>query len=69
MTLDQLEAWFKSYEIPETIQLDKCAKVLNTRKLIDTSISFLRSHSGNKGYLPYYYRLLKLKKQIDNEKI
>lgn len=64
MSLDELEAYFSSLELPKSIQLDECTWVNDVQKLIDSNISYLRANTGNKGYMPYYNQLIQLKDAI-----
>jgi hypothetical protein len=67
--LNELEDFFKNAEMPETpIQLDKCTRVLDAKNFIESHFIVLKAHSGNRTFLPYYNRLIKLKEIIENER-
>lgn len=65
MTLSELEKYFSEANLPEEpIQLDKHTKITNVRKFVDSHLEVLRGNSGNKTFMPYYNRLMKLKNFI-----
>tara|TARA_R110002126_G_scaffold136058_1_gene280547 strand:- start:70 stop:294 length:225 start_codon:yes stop_codon:yes gene_type:complete len=47
---------FINYE--QSIQLNKESKVQNVGNMISSHIKILEENSGNKGYMPYYDRLV-----------
>jgi hypothetical protein len=49
---------FINYE--QSIQLNKESKVQNVGNMISSHIKILEQNSGNKGYMPYYDRLVVL---------
>jgi hypothetical protein len=49
---------FINYE--QSIQLNKESKVQNVGNMISSHIKILEENSGNKGYMPYYDRLVVL---------
>ena len=61
VTIDELEEYFKSAELPEEIYLSSAEKITDVRKFIEGHLRTLRSNSGQKVYLPYYERLRKVK--------
>lgn len=46
--------------ITHPVQLDACTLVSDVGKMVDVHSSFLDANSGNRLFLPYYERLLKL---------
>lgn len=57
MKLHELES--KLYEIKEFKNLNlKCGTITDPQKFIQLNISYLKSQSGNRRYIPYYERLL-----------
>lgn len=65
MTLPELESFFESVELPESIQLDECTNVVDVKKCIESGLRCLKAHTGNKCYLPYYKQLIELKTKIE----
>ena len=59
MHISELKIKLKNIKIKE-VQLDSATFITDVPKFIDTHISFLERNSGNKKFLPYYNRLLKL---------
>ena len=59
--LSQLEAFFKDFDFPASVDLAPFERVLDPRKFVDANITILRARLGEKAYLPYYNRLLKFK--------
>ena len=69
-TFKELEAFFLDYKFEKGVfKFNKCTTFNDTKKLVDTHISYLKANSGNRVYLPYYERLkqlyLKLKEDED----
>jgi hypothetical protein len=60
-TLIEIEKYFETYNfIGEDVRIDKCTNVTNLKRFVQSHISILKKNSGNKLYLPYYYRLKKV---------
>lgn len=57
MKLDILEAKLKEIKEFKNLNL-KDGKITDVKKFIELNISYLKSQSGNRRYLPYYTRLL-----------
>ena len=57
MKLDILEAKLKEIKEFKNLNLTH-GKITDPQKFIDLNISYLKSNSKNKRYLPYYDRLL-----------
>lgn len=60
MTLSDLEAYFYTAELPQSLQLSPQEHITDLRKCVDGHISMLRARSGNKTFMPYYHRLVKI---------
>ena len=65
--IDDLEAWFAGRKLPERVDLNPFEVVVDPRRFVDSHIMVLRSRMGERGYLPYYHRLVKLKGLLDVE--
>ena len=59
MQLQELKEHLAKINIQE-FQLDEATFITDVPKFIDSHISVLERNSGNKKFLPYYNRLLKL---------
>jgi hypothetical protein len=57
MKLQDLETKLKEIKEFKNLNL-KDGRISDPKKFIDLNISYLKSQSGNRRYLPYYYRLL-----------
>lgn len=67
--LDELEEYFKGVDLSKNpIQLDKTTKIVDISKFLDSHFTVLRDNSGNKTFMPFYDRLIKIKELIENEK-
>lgn len=62
MLYKDLKKFFLEQELPEDpIKITNAETIINMKLFVDSHISMLDNHPGNKAYLPYYNRLLKLK--------
>lgn len=57
MKLEILEAKIREIKEFKNLNLSH-GKITNPKKFIELNISYLKSQSGNRRYLPYYERLL-----------
>jgi len=57
MKLDILEAKLKEIKEFKNLNLSH-GKITDPKKFIELNISYLKSQSGNRRFLPYYERLL-----------
>lgn len=64
MKLSELEEKLNEVDLPGQVQLTPHELIFNPRKFIDTHIKTLKGQTGNKTFMPYYNRLLKLYKQL-----
>jgi len=60
MSLTDIEAYFNSLELPQSLQLSPQEHITDLRKCVDGHVSMLRARSGNKTFMPYYHRLVKI---------
>ena len=65
--LSELEAFFKDFDFPASVDLAPFERVLDPRKFVDANITILRARLGEKAYLPYYNRLLKFKDNLSHD--
>lgn len=60
--LSEIENFFKTFDFnnpwPQTFDLDKCGKIFDLKKFVDSHIATLKSNPKNKRFEPYYDRLL-----------
>lgn len=67
--LTEIEEFFNNLSnYPKNIKIDGYIySEKGIKKLIKAEIIILKNQSGKKGYLPYYYRLLKIYNIIKNK--
>jgi hypothetical protein len=64
--ISELTTFFSIAKIPGgPIMLDECTKIINVGLFIESHLQTIKVNNGNKIYLPYYERLIKLKKIIE----
>ena len=61
ITLSELESFFATHPLPESIQLDKATHVGDVAKMVKSHITILKANPKRKTFKPYYMRLVKLK--------
>ena len=65
MTIQSLKIFFESVKIPKkAIELSKCETIHDCEKFVKSHLSMLENNKGNKTFMPYYDRLVKLKKKL-----
>lgn len=59
LTLKELQSLrdFKSFN---PINISGCETIVDVEAFVDSHLSFLENNSGNRAYMPYYNRLVKL---------
>jgi len=62
--LNEIEDFFKTAVLPETLQICPGVKSINVRKTVDAEIMTLRSNPGNRIYLPAWERLVIMYEKI-----
>jgi hypothetical protein len=68
VNLKQIETFFSDYKFEENVlNLDVCTKITDLKNYVETQIHLLKSNSGNRSYLPYYNRLLKVYLKINDK--
>jgi len=55
--IEELDIFFKTTKLPESIRLDKCSVIVDIPIFVKSHLSILRAQSGNTRYLPYMDRL------------
>ncbi len=67
--IDRLENYFKSAgEIRSPVTLSAGQTAVDPQKMIRTHLIILKANSGNKAYMPYYDRLLILRRAVEAKK-
>jgi hypothetical protein len=68
--IEELEEFFKETKLPDSpvILPGTTMKIVNVKKFLDSHLSAVRAHNGNKSYRGDYERLLLFKKYIEQHK-
>jgi hypothetical protein len=68
--IEEIETFFRDAKLPDgPIKLSKAETIINSKKFLEDHIATVKRHNGNKTYFPYYQRLVKFKKIIENGKV
>lgn len=66
MTLKDLKEFFASVELPTEMRLSDYEYITDVQMFVASHINFLEHNSGNKRFMPYYKRLVKLKEKLES---
>ena len=69
MTIEEILAiqeWFYGRDFPTPVTICQGHVVSDVKKMVASHVGILKSKIGEKGYLPYYNRLVELRKLIEN---
>ncbi len=65
MKIKELEEFFNSVELPtEWVRLNEGEVCINAQKMVETHLETLKKNPGNRAFLPYHTRLMKLVEYI-----
>lgn len=64
----KLKKFFNKLVHPEPLTLDSCTTILDVKKFTDSHLAVLDSNTGNKTFMPYYERLVKLYNLLNPKK-
>lgn len=67
--IKELEIFFSSTPLPQSIRLDKGALITDVRLFAESHIKIIKENNGNRIYNPYLYRLKLLKSLINKSLI
>ena len=59
--IKELEEYFNSITIPDSLRLNDQVNISDLKKCIDTNLTCLKANSGKAGYKPYYDQLIDIK--------
>lgn len=68
MTLNHLENFFNKVELPPEVWLSESEHITDVKKMIDSHLKILKANSGNRSYLPYFDRLVRLRAKLEAKK-
>lgn len=64
MTVPELEAYFKSITLPESIQLGQAVKISNVQNFVDGHLAILKNYGDSPSFRGFYDRLIILKEKL-----
>lgn len=64
--IKEIEAFIKTCELPQTIQINSGEKITNVKKFLDSHLSFVKERNGDIKFKPYMRRLWKVYKMLKN---
>lgn len=67
MTFSELEIELKKIKHEGPLKLNDCTTILDVEKCITSHLGYLNSNTGNKAYMPYYSRLIKIYERVSND--
>lgn len=67
MTLQELESFFATAELPDTIQLDRASRITNVRNFVDTNILRAGLWKGDPDKCPPILHLRQLVNVLQNK--
>ena len=59
--ISELETFFASVNLPDTVILSQCETIVDVPKFISTHLSAVKANEGKDTFIPYLERLNKLK--------
>lgn len=59
--IESMKTYFDSVKLPKQVQLMPYLLIADTKYFIESHLKVVTQNNGKKTFLPYYYRLLKLK--------
>lgn len=62
--LDEIEQWFAGREFPAPVTICQGHVAAEVKKMVKSHLSVLHHKIGEKGYLPYYNRLVRLRELL-----
>lgn len=68
MNIKELRAYFAKTTLNDGVYLNDAEQITDVRKFVDSHLKFLESNSGNRTFLPYYNRLMKLATKMQKQK-
>ena len=60
MRIEEIETYFASIELPQSIHLKAGETIVDVPKFVDSHLKTLKCNSGNRRFLPHYNRLMGL---------
>lgn len=67
MTIEELEAYFESVELPENVYLNQATKITDVKKFVSSHILTVKAYGHIRAYGSFMDRLLQLKDIIEGQ--
>lgn len=67
MSVDELDEYFKSIELPKEVKLHKAIKIIDVPLFVKSHIRILRNYGDNRTFSLFHKRLLILKDILAGE--
>jgi hypothetical protein len=64
MKLPELETFFATAKLPQTVKLPTSEVIEDVPKCVESHLQTLRANSGNRTFLPFYDRLMYIRSEI-----
>ena len=68
MSIEELEAYFATADLPESIYLNEATKIVDLKKFVASHIITVKAHGHIKAYSSFYDRLVQVKDIIESQK-
>lgn len=68
MTIEELEDYFNSAQLPAQIELHKSTRITNVRKFIDSHLAVLRQNGERGPFGAFFDRLLQVKTIVGEQR-
>ncbi|HWW42931.1 DUF6965 family protein [Pedobacter sp.] len=65
MSIEELEAYFESVDLPENVYLNQATKITDVKKFVSSHIITVKAHGHIKAYSSFMDRLIQLKEIIE----
>lgn len=66
--VERLIKFLKETNLPKSIKLDECTEITDVNRFVNSHITAIKKNSGNKYFIPYYKRLVKLYNLLNKPK-
>lgn len=65
MNIDELEAYFKSKELPQTLKINRAITITNVPRYIESHLAIIRNYQDKQTFKGFYNRLIELKEILE----
>lgn len=68
MNLSQIKKYVSSLELKQSLTLNGCEHYNCVKTSLESFIRYMSNHKGNKAFMPYYKKSMKIIKQLNYER-